>query len=106
MLCRKYDIEIDVECLVFRLVQAHGDAATGAVGLPVNRIAQIIVEIVLRMEIEPLGRPVLPAGGAQIADDRLPLAAVEFGDLPELQGSARLRAAGLPLFTLVDFAGH
>lgn len=27
-------------------------------------------------------------------------------DLPELQGSARLRAAGLPLFTLVDFAGH
>jgi adenine phosphoribosyltransferase len=27
-------------------------------------------------------------------------------DLPELQGSAKLRAAGLPLFTLVDFAGH
>ena len=27
-------------------------------------------------------------------------------DLPELQGSARLRTAGLPLFTLVDFAGH
>ncbi len=27
-------------------------------------------------------------------------------DLPELQGSARLRAAGLPLFTLVNFAGH
>ena len=27
-------------------------------------------------------------------------------DLPELQGSARLRAAGLPLFTLVDFAEH
>lgn len=27
-------------------------------------------------------------------------------DLPELQGSARLQAAGLPLFTLVDFAGH
>ena len=27
-------------------------------------------------------------------------------DLPELGGSARLRAAGLPLFTLVDFAGH
>ena len=27
-------------------------------------------------------------------------------DLPELQGSARLKAAGLPLFTLVDFAGH
>jgi adenine phosphoribosyltransferase len=27
-------------------------------------------------------------------------------DLPELGGSARLRAAGLPLFTLVDFDGH
>ena len=27
-------------------------------------------------------------------------------DLPELQGSAKLRAAGLELFTLVDFAGH
>jgi adenine phosphoribosyltransferase len=27
-------------------------------------------------------------------------------DLPELKGSQRLRAAGLPLFTLVDFEGH
>ncbi len=27
-------------------------------------------------------------------------------DLPELGGSAHLRASGLPLFTLVDFAGH
>lgn len=27
-------------------------------------------------------------------------------DLPELGGSARLREAGLPLFTLLDFAGH
>ncbi|WP_332776081.1 adenine phosphoribosyltransferase [Polaromonas sp.] len=27
-------------------------------------------------------------------------------DLPELGGSDKLRAAGLPLFTLVDFAGH
>jgi adenine phosphoribosyltransferase len=27
-------------------------------------------------------------------------------DLPELGGSAKLRAAGLQLFTLVDFAGH
>jgi len=27
-------------------------------------------------------------------------------DLPELKGSAKLRAAGLPLFTLVDFGGH
>jgi adenine phosphoribosyltransferase len=27
-------------------------------------------------------------------------------DLPELGGSSRLRESGLPLFTLVDFAGH
>jgi len=27
-------------------------------------------------------------------------------DLPELGGSTRLRESGLPLFTLVDFAGH
>lgn len=27
-------------------------------------------------------------------------------DLPELQGSARLKEAGLTLFTLVDFSGH
>jgi adenine phosphoribosyltransferase len=27
-------------------------------------------------------------------------------DLPELQGSARLRESGLALYTLVDFAGH
>ena len=27
-------------------------------------------------------------------------------DLPELGGSVRLRESGLPLFTLVDFAGH
>ena len=27
-------------------------------------------------------------------------------DLPELGGSSRIRASGLPLFTLLDFAGH
>ena len=27
-------------------------------------------------------------------------------DLPELHGSAKLREAGLRLFTLLDFAGH
>jgi adenine phosphoribosyltransferase len=27
-------------------------------------------------------------------------------DLPELSGSTRLKEAGLPLFTLVDFSGH
>nr|HRM00399.1 phosphoribosyltransferase family protein [Acidovorax sp.] len=27
-------------------------------------------------------------------------------DLPELGGSERLRATGMPLYTLMDFAGH
>jgi adenine phosphoribosyltransferase len=27
-------------------------------------------------------------------------------DLPELQGSTKLKASGLPLFTLVNFEGH
>jgi adenine phosphoribosyltransferase len=27
-------------------------------------------------------------------------------DLPDLKGSERLRRAGLPLFTLVDYSGH
>ena len=27
-------------------------------------------------------------------------------DLPELQGSRKLREAGLPLYSLVDFEGH
>ncbi len=27
-------------------------------------------------------------------------------DLPELGGSARLKATGMPLFTLIDFSGH
>ncbi|MCB2031730.1 MAG: adenine phosphoribosyltransferase, partial [Rhodoferax sp.] len=27
-------------------------------------------------------------------------------DLPELGGSAKLRASGLELFTLIDFEGH
>jgi adenine phosphoribosyltransferase len=27
-------------------------------------------------------------------------------DLPELGGSEKLKAAGLPLFTLVNFEGH
>ena len=46
------------------------------------------------------GKKLLERLGAQVIEG----AAIV--DLPELQGSARLRAAGLPLFTLVDFAGH
>jgi adenine phosphoribosyltransferase len=45
------------------------------------------------------GKKLLERLGAQVMEG----AAIV--DLPELGGSARLREAGLPLFTLVDFAG-
>ena len=46
------------------------------------------------------GKKLLERLGAQVIEG----AAIV--DLPELKGSAKLRDAGLPLFTLVDFAGH
>jgi adenine phosphoribosyltransferase len=46
------------------------------------------------------GKKLLEKLGAQVIEG----AAIV--DLPELGGSDRIRAAGLPLFTLVDFAGH
>ena len=46
------------------------------------------------------GKRLLERLGAQVIEG----AAIV--DLPELGGSARLRAAGLRLFTLVDFSGH
>jgi len=46
------------------------------------------------------GRKLLERLGARVMEG----AAIV--DLPELGGSDRLRESGLPLFTLVDFAGH
>ena len=46
------------------------------------------------------GKRLLEKLGAQVTEG----AAIV--DLPELGGSVRLREAGLPLFTLLDFAGH
>jgi len=46
------------------------------------------------------GKKLLEKLGARVAEG------TAIVDLPELGGSARLRAAGLPLFTLVDFSGH
>lgn len=46
------------------------------------------------------GKKLLEKLGAQVVEG----AAIV--DLPELGGSARLHEAGLPLFTLIDFAGH
>lgn len=46
------------------------------------------------------GKKLLEKLGAQVIEG----AAIV--DLPELGGSVRLHEAGLPLFTLIDFAGH
>lgn len=46
------------------------------------------------------GKKLLEKLGAQVVEG----AAIV--DLPELGGSARLRDAGLPLYTLIDYAGH
>jgi adenine phosphoribosyltransferase len=46
------------------------------------------------------GRRLLEKLGAQVMEG----AAIV--DLPELGGSEKLRASGLKLFTLLDFAGH
>ena len=55
----------------------------------------------------------IATGGTMMAGKRLleklgatVLEGAAIVDLPELGGSARLRDAGLPLFTLVDFSGH
>jgi adenine phosphoribosyltransferase len=46
------------------------------------------------------GKKLLEKLGAQVMEG----AAIV--DLPELGGSSKLKAAGLPLFTLIDFDGH
>lgn len=46
------------------------------------------------------GRRLLERLGAQVVEGAAII------DLPELGGSARLRAEGLPLFHLIDFEGH
>ena len=55
----------------------------------------------------------IATGGTMMAGKRLleklgatVLEGAAIVDLPELGGSDRLREAGLPLFTLVDFSGH
>jgi adenine phosphoribosyltransferase len=46
------------------------------------------------------GKKLLEKLGAEVTEGAVIV------DLPELGGSDKLRASGLPLFTLVDFAGH
>ena len=75
-------------------VEMHTDAVK-----PGQRVV-LIDDLIATGGTMMAGKKLLERLGAQVIEG----AAIV--DLPELNGSARLRAAGLPLFTLVDFAGH
>ena len=75
-------------------VEMHTDAVK-----PGDRVL-LIDDLIATGGTMMAGKKLLERLGAQVIEG----AAIV--DLPELGGSARLRAAGLPLFTLVDFEGH
>jgi adenine phosphoribosyltransferase len=75
-------------------VELHTDAVK-----PGNRVL-LIDDLIATGGTMMAGKKLLEKMGAVVTEG----AAIV--DLPELGGSAKLRASGLPLFTLVDFAGH
>lgn len=75
-------------------VELHTDAVK-----PGQRVL-VIDDLIATGGTMMAGKKLLEKLGAQVMEG----AAIV--DLPELQGSAKLRAAGLSLFTLIDFAGH
>jgi adenine phosphoribosyltransferase len=75
-------------------VEVHTDAVT-----PGQRVL-LIDDLIATGGTMMAGRRLLERQGAIVMEG----AAIV--DLPELGGSSKLRESGLPLFTLVDFAGH
>ena len=75
-------------------VELHADAVR-----PGDRVL-LIDDLIATGGTMMAGKALLERLGARVMEG----AAIV--DLPELGGSARLRAAGLPLYTLVDFGGH
>ncbi|MGE8317832.1 MAG: adenine phosphoribosyltransferase [Comamonas sp.] len=75
-------------------VELHADAVQ-----PGDRVL-LVDDLIATGGTMMAGKKLLEKLGAQVTEG----AAIV--DLPELGGSQRLRDAGLPLFTLVDFAGH
>ena len=75
-------------------VEMHTDAVK-----PGDRVV-LIDDLIATGGTMMAGKKLLERLGAQVIEG----AAIV--DLPELNGSARLRASGLALYTLVDFAGH
>ena len=80
--------------LPFTTVELHTDAVK-----PGDRVL-LIDDLIATGGTMMAGRRLLEKLGATVTEG----AAIV--DLPELGGSARLKESGLPLFTLVDFAGH
>ena len=75
-------------------VELHTDAVK-----PGDRVL-LIDDLIATGGTMMAGKKLLEKLGAQVVEG----AAIV--DLPELGGSDKLRAAGLPLFTLLNFAGH
>ena len=75
-------------------VELHTDAVQ-----PGNRVL-LVDDLIATGGTMMAGKKLLEKLGATVMEG----AAIV--DLPELGGSAKLRANGLPLFTLVDFEGH
>jgi adenine phosphoribosyltransferase len=75
-------------------VEIHTDAVK-----PGDRVV-LIDDLIATGGTMMAGRKLLERLGGTVIEG------VAIVDLPELGGSSKLRASGLPLFTLVDFAGH
>ena len=75
-------------------VELHTDAVK-----PGHRVL-LIDDLIATGGTMMAGRELLERLGAHVMEG----AAIV--DLPELGGSRKIRDSGLPLFTLVDFAGH
>jgi adenine phosphoribosyltransferase len=75
-------------------VEMHTDAVK-----PGNRVL-LIDDLIATGGTMMAGKKLIERLGGQVMEG----AAIV--DLPELGGSAMLRKAGLPLYTIVDFAGH
>ena len=76
---------VEVEFLSLGLSRSTAVVVGAAFGMAVDGIDQALIDEILRGELEALGVGVFPGGRAQIAGGHLALAAVEFGDLAELQ---------------------
>src|SRR5215475_4622979 len=94
VLSRKDDGGIEVERLVLGLRQYDPDDVLSALGAPVDRIDQLLVEVVLRRELVGFGGTVLPGRRAQVAQRDLAFAIVELGDLAKIELVAVAQVAG------------